>query len=249
MSLHALPTAHHTICPTAATAALTEALRAAPALGRLVLITGQHGWGKTAGLDLAATELVRLRRVDINPQSSTARGFWLTICRALDLPTQTYDGADALSRRAYQRLGEQGDLLVLDGAEQFRPTAMPHLRHLIDLVETVAVVGGPALEMKIFACDDLSARLTFALDMPAATIGELTGHLGQEFSSDWLTIAHAAAWSPGGRHSERHHGFGWSTIAAMAEIERIRSMHHQRATSDAGADDARIAARRLRLTA
>lgn len=229
---------------------VTSVLRAAPAMGRLVMISGQNGWGKSEAVDRAADRdpglQARLATVRLEPYANSGRGFWGCIAWGLGVTYGRSDGAADLARGVAMRLEETEQTLVLDHAEHLRPGSLPYLRHAIDLLGNVVVVGSLSLKATTAPDDALSARVRYCLDMPAVSEEELQTALSGEFCADWISLAHRAGWAaPDPREMDRRAGYGWNTVLGMAEIERQRSVARQRPTMDATADDARRVLRTL----
>mgnify|MGYP000900388235 CR=1 FL=1 len=250
MSLTTLTTdPRQRLVPTAGTEAVAAALRSAPALGHMLTITGPTGWGKSEALRLAANGLPRLRVVELGPVADKPRRFWAALARGLDLPVATYDSSDTLSQRVAACLRLEGYTLALDHCEHLPASVMPHLRYLVDLTDHLVAVGSPFFAMRLAAHQPLAARTSFVLDMPPVTVEEVSSLLRPEFSGAWIAAAHRFAFGDMSVASSADDGTGWWTIHRLATVERNRSHARSRPTTDAGADDARIAARRLRLTA
>lgn len=230
---------------TDATDQVLATLGGAPILGKMVRLTGRHGWGKSEALKLAQQKLDRLVIVAMTPMSSTPRGFWSTVAQGVGVEIGRSDGAADLSSAASRELARTGDTLVLDHCEHLRPAAMVHLRHLIDVVKTVVVVGGPEMDVKLAGLADLGSRCSLMTTMAALTRAEAHRLLGEEFSTDWIDVAHLASFGDP-KNGKTCDGFGWSTLSMMANIERQVATKRQVATSDFNGDQARQTAK-LRL--
>jgi len=223
---------------------VTGVLRAAPSMGRLVVVCGQNGWGKSEAVDRAPARdealATRLATVRLEPYANSGRGFWGCIAWGLGVVVGRSDGAADLARQVAMRLEQTEQMLVLDHAEHLRPSSLAYLRHAIDLLGNLVVVGSLGLQATMAPDDALSARLRYRFDMPKVDEAELHKALGGEFCADWISEAHRAGWgAPDPRVVDQRASYGWNTVWGMVESERMRSLVRQRPTTDATADDAR----------
>lgn len=201
---------------TTTTKTVLAALRAAPARGRMTLITGPSGCGKSDAVDLAIRDLTRLTRVDAAPWPSSARGFFEYLCRCLQLDVRRQDGATDLAWAVVTHLREGDRLLCLDSAEDLRPGLWSTIRWLVDTLPALVVVGTEAVRDRAAVEPFLRSRATLPIQVGGLDLPELVASFGNRFSEDWLRTVLIKA---GGQWSEV-----WKMIAGAEAQCRNRGI-------------------------
>lgn len=179
-----------------------ESLRALPAVGGMAIITGSSGVGKTWALHVGQQHLPRLRMVNPTPSSpggGTPRAFYRDIAAKLHIDVPHQAGAVDLVEAIRREVTERGVLLAIDHADDLALRQMTYLRHLVDELGYLAVVGGPGVRMKVCANPMLASRTRLPIEVEPLGLMDVQKLFGEEFGADCLREMHgrtAGLWGP-----------------------------------------------------
>lgn len=173
---------------TEAAGLVAKVIERAPARGRLSLIHGPHGVGKSTAIELAALDRAWVRRIDIPPgcEKPTPRTLYAELAQELGLEFGGRWSAGRVARAIAEYCQDQGLTLVLDQCDTLRNWELDALRYLCDRLGHLVMSGGPAMLMKVAAHAQLRTCCRLPFQMPAMSQAEATRVFGDRFSVDFL---------------------------------------------------------------
>lgn len=203
------------------------ALRAVPETGGLVLLTGDHGVGKSWAVDGAIARGDEVIRVELPPGDERAKIRPMVTFLGEQLGLRRLGPSDAshtIIERIAAKLGDSRSVVVIDSGQDLRSYQLDVLRYLVDRLPYLVVATTETQRYQSHG--GLWCRHTIVHQVKPLALDEVVDLFGAEFGEGFLSTAHEKA---GGKF--------W-VLRNEILLARFEAQHVGRDTRELTTDDA-----------